>query len=122
MTPVARRITWMSSQHFLDELKRFVDGHPEGWSHDEWLGLLHQLSQSGINTEDEASIGLALEKERLNRVLGNLEIKGLGPKRKEALVDRFRTLWGLMEASSEEIAQVPGIPRSMADQISDVLQ
>lgn len=112
----------MISQHLLDELNRFLDGHPQGWGHDEWLGLLHHLSEAGLGIQDESSIGLALERERLTRVLGNLEIKGLGPKRKEALVDRFGALWRLMEASAEEIAQVPGIPRPIANQISDVLQ
>ena len=112
----------MGSQDLLRELRSFLLDHPHGWSHDEWLGLLYHLSQKGIDTDDEKGIGLVLERERLTHTLGNLSIKGLGPKRREALADRFGSLWNLMEASPEEIAQVPGVPRSLADQISDVLQ
>ena len=112
----------MASQDLLRELRSFVMEHPHGWSHDEWLGLLYHLTQKGIDTDDEKGIGLVLERERLMHTLGNLSIKGLGPKRREALAARFGSLWNLMEASPEEIAQVPGIHRSLADQISDVLQ
>jgi hypothetical protein len=120
--PFVRRITEMATENLLSEIRRFVLDHPQGWRHDEWLGLLYHLSQNGINTENEESIGLVLERERLLQTLGNLSIKGLGQKRREALATHFGTLWSLMEASPEEIAQVPGVPRSLADQIADVLQ
>lgn len=112
----------MTTNNLLRELRSFVLDHPQGWSHDEWLGLLYHLSQKGIDTDDENRIGLALERERLAHTLGNLRVKGLGPKRKEALVTRFGTIWNLMEASPAEIAQVKGVPQALADQISEVLQ
>jgi len=112
----------MATDNLLPQLRAFVQSHPHGWSHDEWLGLLYHLAQNGIDTHDEGHIGLALERERLLHTLGNLEIKGLGPKRREALANRFGSLWGLMEASPEEIADVPGIQRSLAEQLADVLQ
>jgi len=112
----------MATDKLLPQLRAFVQNHPHGWSHDEWLGLLYHLSEDGIDTRDEGHIGLALERERLLHTLGNLGIKGLGPKRREALADRFGSLWTLMEASPEEIAGVPGIQRSLAEQLADVLQ
>ena len=112
----------MAEKDFLRELRSFVMEHPQGWTHDEWLGFLYHLSKQGISTDDEDRIGAALERERLAHTLGKLTIKGLGPKRREALATRFGTLYRLMEASPEEIAEVPGVPRSLADQISEVLQ
>ena len=112
----------MATENLHHEITRFVEDHPHGWTHEEWLGLLHHLSLTGVTVADEGTIGLSLERERLTRVLGNLEIKGLGPKRREALTARFGTLWNLMDASPEEIARVPGVPLSLAHQISDVLQ
>jgi NAD-dependent DNA ligase len=112
----------MATDRISKEIRHFVQAHPHGWRHDEWLGFLYHLTQNGISTENEAAIGMALERERLSHTLGNMDIKGLGPKRREALADRFGTLWNLLEASPEEIARVPGVPRSLADQISEVLQ
>jgi excinuclease ABC subunit C len=112
----------MATDRISQEIRQFVQAHPHGWIHDEWLGFLFHLSQNGVNTENEGAIGLALERERLTHTLGNMDLKGLGPKRREAIAARFGTLWNLMEASAEEIAQVPGVPRSLADQISEVLQ
>lgn len=112
----------MATDRLTRELRVFVKEHLHGWSHDEWLGLLFYLSESGIDTADEAALGLALERERLTQILANLDIKGLGPKRREALATRFGTLWALMEASPEEIAEVPGVLPALARQISDVLQ
>jgi len=112
----------MATDTFTQEIRRFVQEHPHGWRHDEWLGFLYHLSMNGISTENEAAIGLALERERLSRTLGNMEIKGLGPKRRETLAAHFGSLWNLMEASPEDIARVSGLPRALADQISEVLQ
>jgi len=119
---ISRRITEMATDNLTRELESFVQDHPNGWSHDEWLELLYHLSQKGHDTRNEDAIGLALERERLVQTLGQLEIRGLGPKRREALATRFGTLWSLMEATPEEIAGVPGLHRTLADQISDVLQ
>lgn len=109
--------------HDLDfELQRFVEEHPQGWGHEEWLGFLSHLAAEGHDTTDPDGIGLALEHRRLVRVLQNMEIKGLGPKRIEAIANRYGTLWNLMAASPEEVAELPGIPRSLAEQILEVLQ
>jgi excinuclease ABC subunit C len=50
------------------------------------------------------------------------EVRGIGPKRRQALIREFGSLDGLMEASLEEIGQVPGISRNLAEHIRAVLQ
>ena len=112
----------MATDTLAQEVRQFVHDHPHGWSHDDWLGLLSHLSRNGVSTEDEGAIGLVLERERLVRTLSNIEIKGLGPKRTAALAAEFGSLWSLMEASADRIAQVPGVSRALAVQISEVLQ
>ena len=51
-----------------------------------------------------------------------MEMKGLGPKRIDALASHFGTLRNLMNASASDVAQVQSIPRSLAGQIVDTLQ
>jgi hypothetical protein len=48
------------------ELDRFVSEHPDGWNHDDWLGLLGNLRDRGFETSDPDAIGLALEGRRRN--------------------------------------------------------
>jgi hypothetical protein len=111
------------TNHELDlELERFAQEHPEGWSHDQWMDLLSRLGSTGYDVSDIDGVGLALEHHRLVLILGRMEIKGLGPKRMEAVADRFGTLWNLMNASVDDVAQVPTVSRNLAAQILDVLQ
>lgn len=95
------------------ELADFVQAHPEGWGHEDWQGFLDGLRRSGFNVDDADSIGLALEKERVRRFLDG--VSGLGPKRLEALTDRFPRLWDLQNASVDELESIPSIPRSVAE-------
>jgi hypothetical protein len=104
------------------EMERFVEEHPNGWDHDGWTGFLTHLANEGHDVWDRDGIGLGLERVRLVQVLNRMEVKGLGLKRTEAIADHFGTLWNLMCASSEEVARATGIPRALAEQISDVLQ
>lgn len=55
-------------------------------------------------------------------MLRGIDIKGLGPKRIEAIADCFGTIWTLLGADLEEIAAVPNIPRSLAEELSSILQ
>ncbi len=112
----------MAAHDLNPEIRRFAEEHPQGWGHDEWLDFLSSLAASGHDVSDSSGIGLALEHHRLALILQRMEIKGLGKKRIEAVADRFGTLWNLMNASAEEVAQLPSIPRSLAEQILDVLQ
>ncbi len=49
------------------------------------------------------------------------DITGLGPKRKKLLIKAFGSVKRLREATADEIAAVPGIPRDLADEIVAVL-
>ena len=103
-------------------LRAFVERHPEGWNHDEWLALLAELEQDGTDVAQPADLGLQLEKARLAWELDRRSVKGLGPRRSEALVERFQTLWSLREASVEDVAGVPAIPRALAEKVVAALR
>ena len=45
------------------------------------------------------------------------DIPGIGPARKKALMTRFSSIAEMAEASAEELAQVPGIPKREAEAI-----
>ena len=102
---------------FHQHLRDFVRGHEHGWSHHDWLGLLAELSDAGVDTGDPDAIGAALEQERVILFLEGMNLKGLGPKRRDALVARFPRLWDLRNASVEEIGEVPSFHRELADAV-----
>ncbi len=101
------------------ELSDFVQAHPHGWGHEDWQRLLDGLRRRGFNVDDTESIGLALEKERVRRLLDG--VSGLGPKRLEALIDRFPRIWDLQNASGEDLSSIPSIPRSIAETLHQSL-
>jgi excinuclease ABC subunit C len=49
------------------------------------------------------------------------DIPGVGPKRKQALLRRFGSVKGIQEAGTDELLTVPGITRSVAEQIKAAL-
>lgn len=98
-------------------LEAFIDTHQGGWSHSEWLALLSDLRGEGIDVSDSESIGVELERRRLKRVLGSLDIRGLGEKRIGAIVDRFGTLWAVRHAAVDDIADIRTIPSSLAEKV-----
>jgi hypothetical protein len=102
----------MSSQ-----LNAFVESHPAGWNHDEWLGLLDNLGQDGTDVSNPDAIGQELEKARVMWELKRREVPGLGRKRLEAIANRFGTLNDLNNASVEEMARVPGMNRALAEKV-----
>ena len=103
-------------------LREFVERHPDGWGHDEWMRLLADLQQAGEDVGDPSRVGRSLEKTRLEWELSRRSVKGLGPKRSEALVDHFETLWGLQQASVDDVAQVPTITRTLAEKVVQAIQ
>lgn len=105
-----------------ERLREFVERHPDGWNHEEWTGLLAELEHSGADTIDPERVGRALERTRLEWELARRSVKGLGPKRSEALAERFGTLWRLRQASVDDVAQVPTINRSLAEKVVQAMQ
>ena len=105
-----------------ERLRAFVERHPEGWNHEEWMRLLSELQQDGADVGDPAQVGRVLERTRLEWELSRRQVKGLGPKRSEALVARFESLWGLRQASVDEVAQVPTITRPLAERVLQAIQ
>jgi hypothetical protein len=93
-------------------LRGFASNRPQGWSHDDWVTLLAHLTELGHDTAQPDRIGEVLERERLALVLA--EIPGMGPRRIELLVSRFGTVWRLSQASVDEVATLPNVPRTLA--------
>jgi hypothetical protein len=106
---------------FREQLHDFALAHGEGWNHHEWLGLLAELTDGGVDTSDPDAIGAALEYERILVFLEQAGIKGLGPKRRVALADRFERLWTLRHATVEQIAEIPSFHRGLAEAVLEAL-
>jgi excinuclease ABC subunit C len=60
---------------------------------------------------------------RSRRALASVfdEIEGIGPVRKKALLKRFGSLRRVREASGDELAETPGIPRELAERLKSHL-
>lgn len=114
----------MASEHngFREQLRDFVNGHREGWTHHDWLGLLAQLTDAGADTSDPDAIGTELERQRVLAYLETLDVKGLGPKRREAVAERFFRIWDLQHASVEALAQVPSFTKTLAKALHQALR
>jgi len=104
-----------------ETLRGFVADHPEGWSHGHWQDLLHHLSEDGFDTGQPDQIGLELERERVRAVLEGAGIRGLGPKRREAVAARFGSLWHLRHASVEDLSEGSDLPTSLAEKLHAAL-
>lgn len=101
------------------DLRDFAAGRPQGWSHDDWLAFLEWLQGRGHNVEDRDVVGRMLEAERLDLALA--PVRGMGPQRRTALVERFGTIWNLRNADADEIASVARIPRELADRVKEAV-
>lgn len=99
------------------QLIDFIEAHPEGWDHQAWLGLLADLERAGHDMSDPDAIGFALETERLGWELRRRAVPGLGPKRIEAVVDRYKTLWSLRQADAGDLAEIKTIPSKLAEKV-----
>jgi pyruvate/2-oxoglutarate dehydrogenase complex dihydrolipoamide acyltransferase (E2) component len=101
------------------DLRAFVQAQPGGWGHDDWIAFLDHLRGRGHDTVDEAAVGLALERERLAAALER--IQGMGPRRVQAVVERYDTLYSACRADVDEIAALPGMNRSLAEKVRQAL-
>jgi len=97
------------------EIQAFVAEHPTGWSHADWEQLLAGLSARKVNVPDHDQLGVRLEAERLRHSLLASRVPGLGPKRVDAIVERFGSVQNLRSASPDDVARIPTIPRRMAE-------
>lgn len=59
-------------------------------------------------------------KESLRSLLD--DVPGIGPRRRKALMSRFRTLEAIRQATVEELAAVPGMTRTAAEEVAAHLQ
>lgn len=98
-------------------LRAFIEAHPDGWDHDAWLGLLAELENAGYDVNDTDAIGWELERERLAWELRRKDVPGLGPKRIDAVVERFGTLWSLKHAQADQIAEIKTIHGKLAEKV-----
>ncbi|NNL29652.1 MAG: hypothetical protein HKO77_01450 [Gemmatimonadetes bacterium] len=99
------------------QLQTFIEAHPEGWDHEAWLGLLAELEDAGHDVSNMEAIGWELERERLAWELRRKDVPGLGPKRIDAVVDRFGTLWSLQHAEADDIAEIKTIHGKLAQKV-----
>jgi hypothetical protein len=104
------------------EIGQFVLEHPHGWGHDDWLGFLHRLGESGQDVSNADGLGRALERAHLKHTLQGCGVAGLGPKRTEGVCDAFASLYHLRAAGPEEIAHRAGIPQTLAESLSRALR
>jgi len=102
-------------------ISTFIETHPTGWTHNQWLELLVELEEEGTDVTQPEAVGLELERERLGWELRRREVQGLGPKRVQALIDTFNTFWSLRQASAAEIAEIKTIPLALANNVFDAI-
>lgn len=107
------------TQKLRSDLREFVQAHPGGWGHNEWIGLVNLLRERGHDTSDTDAIGMALERERLTIVLER--VPGLGAQRVKAIADKYPRIWNVMQAGAEELAMVANVPKAVAKKVKDAL-
>lgn len=107
---------------FRGRLRDFVQEHRDGWNHHQWLELLAELTDAGVDTSRPETIGSVLEQERVLALLESVDVKGLGPKRRETVAERYPRLWDLHHASVEDFAQLPAFHKGLAEALYEALR
>ncbi|HEY9050728.1 MAG TPA: excinuclease ABC subunit UvrC, partial [Gammaproteobacteria bacterium] len=99
----------------------FSDGRPEAWLPQDSIAF-HLI----LNIRDEAhrfAISGHRNRREKARKQSQLEaIPGLGPKRRQILIKHFGGIQGVKQAGVEDLANIPGISRKLAQIIYDVLR
>jgi hypothetical protein len=119
--PAAKKAVAAKSQgpDLRADLRAFAAARPEGWGHEDWLSFLDHLKTRGHETGDDAQIGALLERERLGVLLER--IPGMGPRRVQAVVERFETAYSTARSDVDELAAVPGMNRALAEKVRQAL-
>lgn len=102
------------SRDLKKDLRDFASARPEGWSHEDWIRFLESLESRGHNIANRELIGIALEKERLDLALSG--VRGLGPQRRSALIEKYGTVWNLRNADVDEVRAVGRLPAGLAEE------
>ncbi|HYH81744.1 MAG TPA: helix-hairpin-helix domain-containing protein [Longimicrobium sp.] len=102
-----------------EDLRAFVQAQPSGWGHGDWVAFLDHLRERGHDTSNPESVGLLLERERLAARLEG--VQGMGPRRVQAVVDRYETIWSAHHAGVDELAALPGMNRALAEKVKQTL-
>jgi len=111
---------WERRAELEAELQAFAAAHPGGWNHEEWVDLLAVLAARGHDTANDAAIGLALERERLGQALAR--VRGLGERRRLAILERWDRVCDVQAAGADELARLPGLNPGLAQRVVDALR
>ncbi len=87
--------------------------------HDVGLALLMRIRDEAHRFANNFNADLRSQKLR-ESILD--EMPGLGPKRKEALLEKFGTIQKLRKATLEELAQVSGVSDKLAGEVQAYLE
>ena len=71
---------------------------------------------------DEAhrfALSYHLKVRKMNTFTSALQVPGIGPKRRRALLKQFGTVQAIKQASVEELAAVPGMTRALAQRLKE---
>ncbi len=83
---------------------------------------LHLIQHIRDESHDHAIAGHRAKRAKTRRTSPLEGIEGIGPKRRQALLKYMGGLQELKRASVEEIAKVPGISKSLAENIYQALK
>ena len=114
-TPRKRSTPRPKAPDLRKALRDFASARPQGWNHEDWLAFLEDLERRGHNISDREAIGVALEQERLLMALG--QVRGIGPRKRQAIAENYGNLWQLQHADPEEISSIGSISLKDAERI-----
>ena len=98
----------------VGDLREFINSHPAGWTHEDWVGLLAELRRSGHSTDPD-EVGRLLELERL--VARLKAVPGVDEEHVRRITERYITIWELRDSDDETVSLLAKIPREEVGRI-----
>jgi excinuclease ABC subunit C len=95
----------------------FFEPEGEGFSLPPDSPALHVIQHIRDESHDHAISGHRKKRAKVKNTSTLETIEGVGPKRRQMLLKYMGGLQGLLNASMEEIAKVPGISQGLAEKI-----